>query len=71
MSENKYKIMPRKACGYNDYVTFCPNCHNYLLVFGGFYKKIKCEKCGNTMRDKIYKESCVAYKIKMDGNYAI
>lgn len=71
---SKLRQIPTIACSYNDTIMFCSSCHNRIIFFGGYNKYIVCRKCGRKIKDRIYKESCTAYKIKKkigDSNYEL
>ena len=59
--KRKYKF-PRSAGQYNDIVIYCPGCHNRMLIFSGFRKYHKCDKCGLKLRDRDWKSQCAFYK---------
>lgn len=56
-----YKF-PRSAGQYNDIIVYCPSCHNRMLIFSGFRKHHKCDKCGFTLKDRDWKSQCAYHK---------
>jgi ribosomal protein S27E len=58
----KKRLYPIHQYWYNDRFIKCPKCKNEIYYLVGTHKYIKCDSCGYKIRDKVYKESCSAYK---------
>lgn len=58
----KKRLYPIKQTWYNDTFIKCPKCKNEIYFLVGTSKYIKCNYCRHKFKDKVYKESCQAYK---------